>query len=372
MNHAPPFVSTAASSTRGEAAGEMSATDVLQTLRAQTLTVVGSILAGTRRCALVDYPDHANVGDSMIWLGEVLLLTRLGIEVRYTCSRRNYDRAMLARQIGPDGAILIHGGGNFGTLWPAHQAFRERLLADFPQHRIVQMPQSINFESDEAALATASARIARHGDFKLLVRDVASRELACANFECVVELCPDMAFMIPPLRSQIEPSVDYFLLARTDKERAAGWSRSFLDLPSESSTCRDWLGFSLTEWALARAEGAGRSVLGHAGHANWMWERLMREEARARMRRGVHLLSRGRVVITDRLHAHLLCALLDKPHVILGDAHGKVRALYDTWSSRFSCAHWCDDGRDALDAARALLGRGCTPPPRSHAFNPSN
>jgi pyruvyl transferase EpsO len=36
-------------------------------------------------------------------------------------------------------------------------------------------------------------------------------------------------------------------------------------------------------------------------------------------------------VVTDRLHAHLLCLLLGLPHVVLNDRHGKVRGYWETW-----------------------------------------
>jgi hypothetical protein len=37
---------------------------------------------------LVDYPNHANVGDSAIWLGEIAYLSRtLGVQPAYCCSR---------------------------------------------------------------------------------------------------------------------------------------------------------------------------------------------------------------------------------------------------------------------------------------------
>ena len=55
--------------------------------------------------------------------------------------------------------------------------------------------------------------------------------------------------------------------------------------------------------------------------------------ARARVLRGCRLLSSGRVVITDRLHAHLLSLLLGIPHAVLDNSYGKVGAYMDAWTS---------------------------------------
>jgi pyruvyl transferase EpsO len=39
------------------------------------------------------------------------------------------------------------------------------------------------------------------------------------------------------------------------------------------------------------------------------------------------------VVITDRLHAHILSLLLGIPNIILDNSYGKVRDFHETWTS---------------------------------------
>lgn len=48
--------------------------------------------------------------------------------------------------------------------------------------------------------------------------------------------------------------------------------------------------------------------------------------------RAVTLLSLGRLVITDRLHAHILCLLLGIPHILLNSVMGKNWSFYETWT----------------------------------------
>ena len=86
-------------------------------------------------CALIDFPNHSNVGDNAIWLGEIAWLADAGIRVRYRCDVKTYNRAALAQSLGADGAIFIHGGGNLGDLWPRHQRLRETVIRDFPTGR---------------------------------------------------------------------------------------------------------------------------------------------------------------------------------------------------------------------------------------------
>ena len=50
-----------------------------------------------------------------------------------------------------------------------------------------------------------------------------------------------------------------------------------------------------------------------------------------RFHRGLEILGRGRGVVTDRLHGHILSSLMGIPHVALDNSYGKLSAFMDTW-----------------------------------------
>lgn len=154
--------------------------------------------------ALLDFPNHPNVGDSAIWLGECAwLASRQDCPVVFVADDETFDIHALRRAM-PVGTILLHGGGNFGDVWPACQALRERYLRELPEYRIVQLPQSIWFgDAQAAAKAAESAR--SHPDFTLLVRsaesyDVATREFGLRNAVMNTWLpnCPDITCVADP------------------------------------------------------------------------------------------------------------------------------------------------------------------------------
>ena len=97
---------------------------------------------------LLDFPNHGNVGDSAIWRGEVTWLRQTVGASRFVCEIANYCNEQLRAVLKDAGTILLHGGGNLGDLWPTHQVFRERILDEFPDRRVIQLPQSIQFQSD--------------------------------------------------------------------------------------------------------------------------------------------------------------------------------------------------------------------------------
>ncbi len=165
---------------------------------------------------LLDFPNHGNVGDSAIWQGEMAWLRQTIGASCFVSEIANYSNVQLRGVLRHRGTILLHGGGNLGDLWPTHQVFRERILDEFPDRRVVQLPQSMLFESDRA-LASARQAFGRHKRFSLLVREKRSFDIARREFQCDVRLCPDMAFALPPV-PRPAPSRDVLVLARTDKE----------------------------------------------------------------------------------------------------------------------------------------------------------
>jgi pyruvyl transferase EpsO len=76
--------------------------------------------------------------------------------------------------------------------------------------------------------------------------------------------------------------------------------------------------------------------------------------ARARVLRGCRLLSSGRVVITDRLHAHILCLLLGIPHAVLDNTYGKLGRFLETWTGE-AAVHRAGSIGDAEDWAAAAV-----------------
>ena len=178
------------------------------------------------RYALLDFPDHANVGDSAIWLGEIAMLRAItGRDPDHVCTWDAFD-ADAFRRDSPAGVVLLHGGGNLGDIWPHHQHFREAMLAEFRDRTIVQLPQSIHFRAGEG-LDRFAACVAAHPDFHLYVRDAQSLDLA-QRLSCTVALAPDSAFALGA-QPRGPADCDVLMLMRTDeKERhpaALRWRR---------------------------------------------------------------------------------------------------------------------------------------------------
>lgn len=323
-------------------AGLKSVNDLIARLEAHLLDVLSP--HSTSSFALIDFPNHANVGDSAIWIGELQLLRRLtGANPDYVCAFHNFDEQELRAAVVPEGTIFLHGGGNFGDIWNHHQTFREDVIQRLRDRKIVQLPQSIHY-TDAARIAQTACAIAGHPDFTLLVRDEPSLKLAQRHFDCAVHLCPDSAFALGRRRPP-PPAMDVLAMLRTDRERAT------------SSAWRP-MGLAVEDWLL---EDTGAVRRAKAAGALQAWVRLSPANARARsyeaaarhrVERGFRQLGRARAIVTDRLHVHILSLLLGLPHAVLDNQYGKIGRFMEAFTGESPLVIRAADIEMAADWAR--------------------
>lgn len=311
---------------------------------------------GARSVCFIDPPAQPNVGDPVIFLGELAFLRRHRPGYRPWFVDRDHFAGHMDRWIERSDLIVIQGGGNFGDIWPDPHAFRLRIMERFAHKTIVQMPQSVHF-SDPARVTEMARLIERQRDFTLLVRDDKSHAFASAAFACPVVLAPDMAFAMPAL-TRAPPRLDVLCLLRTDKEAASDHAAiaEVLRRRGASFEVADWLDESTPELLAADRRAVDRlrrrPVLMHLLRGASLRARERYGEGRLAI--GIELLSRGRIVVTDRLHAHIMCCLLGIPHLVFDSFDGKISAMYRTWTHRFPYARMIAAPAEldsALDAA---------------------
>lgn len=332
--------------------------ELLAGLRERLRTTLSRYVPEGSTVALLDFPNHSNVGDCAIWLGEVAFLTEMGCRIVYKCDIHSYNPGHLRRNLGDHGIVLLHGGGNFGDVWPLHQHFRERVLGDLVDHRVVILPQTIHFR-DGRALDSARMAVDRHPSLTILTRDEGSSRFARQHFNATIDLAPDMAIWLRSSGRPHSPLVDVLWLARTDPEAVA-----FSEVPEAMKLHKvDWLDvdrsdMSTSQWlkyrTMKRLTGLAKRTGGRSPGISNLQRSMFGPVASSHYARGRQLLSLGRVVIADRLHAHLLCLLMGIPHVLLDNNYGKLLSFWRTWSRESTLTHWASNPSDAWDTACSL------------------
>jgi len=321
----------------------MERSPVMVDLASAAAAEIDSCLGGTRRVVLVGYPEQHNVGDNAIWVATIAYLHSRGIVVTHVTNHRLYDVAAIKRNLSPDAVLLIHGGGNFGDIWPNSQRLRERVVADFPDATIVQMPQSVHFD-DGAARDRSLERFAAHPRFTVFARDEQSLQmLSAAGVQS--RLCPDVAhLLLPALHARRGSGV--LVLARTDKERAQPAARY-------ESNCKDW-DFAPRDAPeqIRRALSQTSRLLRLGPRAEVrLWQPFWTPLAKVSLRRGVRLINGYETVVTDRLHGVLISRMLGRRVIAVDNSYGKVFGYLDTWLRHDPCIERARDFSTAIELA---------------------
>lgn len=326
---------------RHESSNVAAAASRLARLREQFDGAVEAWLGGARDVALLDFPNHDNVGDNLIWLGTRDSLKRLGVRVVYASAQEYTRPAHIRRLTGVP--VLFHGGGNLGDIWPETHGARLDLIAQLHDRRILVLPQSVHFSSPQAARATAEV-LTSHPDCTVFVRDETSLEWA-TTAGVRAALVPDAAFAVDPERVPPVPrrSVGAAVaLWRTDKEVGDG-----ADLGPEPD------GLVRVDWPVPRDDRRipFRAVL-RLQEKRFGGGILVRRAAVAacnamasrELRRGRALLGDAPVLVTDRLHAAVLGLMSGREVRRVDNSYGKLAGVLDLW--------WADEPRMTRAATR--------------------
>jgi len=216
------------------------------------------------------------------------------------------------------------------------------VLDDFQANKVIVFPHHVTFLDNDYLQRTA-ALIARHPDVTLFARALMAQHLLARHFgsSARIELAPDPAFTLGAQARGAEPLYDVVWIARTDQARANDQTEVAARLSSQGAEKYLLPAFADSIEMNFVVKQRPPTVL----LTDWHSLFLENEQARSAIKRlnfdaqsevyfsrAIHILSLGRIVITDRLHGHILCLLLNIPHVFLNDDSGKNWNFHETWT----------------------------------------
>ncbi len=277
---------------------------------------------------LLDTPDHINIGDQMIWQGEMDFFDSLGVSPYYISSHPHFDW----RELPSSTLILLHGGGNFGDVWKGPNEFRLKVIQKYSENRIIVLPQSVQF-SDNAILEENAEIYSKHKNLIICARDEYSYKLLKKYFNNEILLVPDMAFSSVYNNINVNSKNDKkLLIKRFDREN------------KKELNYKEFTDFVITDWPSCEIT-----------ISNQFWrgiEKLNREFAKYFISKknkdttfglgvkrdrnyyinlGVEFMSKYNLVVSTRLHGHILALHLGIPSIMIDNSYGKNSRFYNTW-----------------------------------------
>ena len=276
-----------------------------------------------RTVLLVMTPDHRNIGDHAIAWSIREFLKKQDISVVEICTKdivwlRNTGFLSILNGY----PILINGGGNIGTLWPNAEKTMEDIVRCNPRSPIFIMPNSAYFEdSDQGAEALQQAKkiFGSHKNLTIYAREKLSQDLLAQHFPRV-KLVPDMVLSLT-WDQPVQPRKGCILCLRSDRERTRS-QETDEKLRRQAETI---FGDAVTQLDML----SERRYIPPSQHEDC---------TRAQMDR----FSKAELVITDRLHAMIFCAVTETPCLVVNSRSPKVRGCYQ-WISHLGYIHFMED-----------------------------
>jgi len=258
---------------------------------------------------LVMTPEHENLGDHAIAYAQTRLLKENGINwVEITFNQlQELDR--LGKLCLMNGhPILINGGGNMGTLWTEPERLHRRVIQENPKSPVFILPNTIFYEDSPWGQEDFRKSIAiynQHNALYLYAREKISYETMKAVYKNV-KLIPDMVFSLDESGCQQTRS-GCLICLRFDKEKT---------LTEEQTRAVLSQAESLFAGNVRRTD----TVIDH---------NVLPQEREQTLREKFREFASAQLVITDRLHGMVFCAITGTPCILLGSRSPKIRGCYE-------------------------------------------
>lgn len=291
-----------------------------------------------KKICLLDLPNYYNPGDQLIWEGNEQIFEKLGVKIKYRSSLHFFNPLKVSKS----DCIVLQGGGNFGDLYSKHQKFREYIISTYPDNKIIILPVTIHF-SNKINLTKSAKLFSKHKNLVICVRDNNSYKIVEDNFMSSKNyLLPDTAFAIENIEKNIikKPSNKVLFLRRTDKEKGKNSSKNTINLIKYLDVS-DWPTYDQREIKLSshlfflylnRLILKCWKIFGlHWSEKNDVYGIIKFHSKERQINSAVEFLNQYDLVISTRLHGHILACLLGIPNIMLNNSYGKNKNFYETW-----------------------------------------
>src|SRR5690625_466830 len=294
--------------------------------------------------ALLDVSDYNNIGDNLIWKGQLDFFNKLDFQCFYQHAIWYKVKHDFLKDIN---TILFQGGGNFGDIYKKNQEFRLKIIENYKDKRIIVLPQSVYYKNIQNLKSDAEI-MNQHPDLHIMVRDKDSFDLLNQYLECKVYLVPDMAFCMD--RSYIDK---FRIKNLTNSKKGLYMKRKDSELASNEIQFSE---FDVLDWPTFNYGRIKRSLVYRRERYNRILSNKLIDlslgnivdsrfglkpynQMNRYIKKGVRFMDKYQMVYTTRLHGLILAILLEKEVYIIDNKLHKLTRFYDQWLTDFEDVH---------------------------------
>ena len=289
---------------------------------------------GGNKIILLATPTHGNLGDHAIVYAEKRILKKIySNKTIYEVPNDLYLKytSLINKHINLTDIIIIDGGGNLGTIWKNEDDKISGIIAHFSNNKIIIFPQTCYYDDVSESLSRINHNrkiYSAANKLTVMLRDKAS-------YQIFTELFPETkAFLVPDIvltlryKETINKRKGVLLCFRSDCEKING-NEKLVDriciILKKRNYCIDFT----TTYIDCNVRGRYR---------------------KSKLIEKLHEFSSAEMVVTDRLHAMIFCAVTGTPCLALDNISKKVSGGYE-WIKELKYIYFIDPEKDVdIDA----------------------
>lgn len=267
-------------------------------------------------------PQHGNMGDHAIAQAETDLLEANGIDyVEITGEQLNELRCKNLLRYLNGYPILMQGGGYLGTLWFESELCLREVIRKLSKSQIIFLPNTIFYEPNDWGNEEFQNSIRcynRHRKLKLFAREKTSFEVMHKVYRDV-KLVPDIVLSMNLPQADI-PRSGCLLCLRNDCEKTRDDAYDRCLREQAASIFGD------------RVVDTDMVVKGT----------ILPSQRKVALQTKFDEFRGAELVITDRLHGMIFCAITGTPCIVINSKSPKVRGCYE-WIKQLDYIRFADD-----------------------------
>lgn len=283
-------------------------------------------------------PTHTNMGDNAITLAAGNLLKHSKIDyVEITMNQLRELRSNGFLGLLNKYPILINGGGNLGTLWFDVEQLIRDIIINNPKSPIKILPSTIYYENSEwgnEELEYAKQIYNAHKNLTIYAREKISFEELQKHFSDV-KIAPDLVLSLDE-NSSADERKGCLICLRNDCEKTVS---------NDEKERLERIVISLF----------GENVKYSDTHSSCGVSVEQREEF---LNDKLDEFKKAELVITDRLHGMIFCAITATPCIVINSQSPKVKGCYE-WIKHLEYIRFCDDVGDIIYAYESMQKQLC-------------
>lgn len=269
-----------------------------------------NVTKNEKKCYIMMAADYGNIGDIAITIAQHKFLqetlkdykiVEIPLDKIYTTARS------IKKSLNSNDIITIIGGGNSGDLYPAFEITRRFICDYFKSYNIISFPQTIDFSSTDVGKKELkkSQKVYHKSKIVFFAREEKSYLYYKEKFENDVYLVPDIVLSLKLKQNQKREGI--VLCMRNDKERSTD------DI--------------LQEKIIKHIKSIKESVKYQDTHIG---DKLVLDKE-TEFKKIIDIFRNSKLVITDRLHGMIFCAITGTPCIAFNNKNKKVEYTYKKW-----------------------------------------